>query len=180
MGAARRLGPAGVTLQLALALSGARLWGNAAGAQPRPPPIAGSAAPRCGSRQFVAPNSTGGVATCCAPPPARQRRRGPRAHEGRTIVVRHGDAHVQAISSLCDAIQPGGAAMHSESEETRPAHAEAIVVVDGWGHTAWLLTAERCQRHFGSPARLAILNGSSCTVAEVLDSGFDNCASRSP
>ena len=40
MGAAGCVGPAGVTLQFAIAQSGARLWGNAAGARPRPPPIA--------------------------------------------------------------------------------------------------------------------------------------------
>jgi hypothetical protein len=44
MGAAGRVGSAGVTLRLAIAQCGARLWGNAAGARPRSPPSAGSAA----------------------------------------------------------------------------------------------------------------------------------------
>ena len=91
------------------------------------------------------------------------------------IALRH-DTLAQTINPLCDAIQPTGPVLVSDFEETRPAHADAIVVVDGWGHTSLLRTAERCQSYFGSPALLAILNDSSCTVAEVLDSGFDYCA----
>ena len=55
MGAAECVGPAGVTMQFAIAQSGARLWGDAAGAQPRPPPIASSASPhhRLGGRARV-------------------------------------------------------------------------------------------------------------------------------
>jgi len=46
MGAAGCVGPAGVTLQLALGQSGARFFGGVAGAQPRPPPNAGPATPQ--------------------------------------------------------------------------------------------------------------------------------------
>ncbi len=46
MGAPGCVGPAGVTLQLALAPSGVRLRGAGAGAQPRPPPSAGLATPQ--------------------------------------------------------------------------------------------------------------------------------------
>ena len=92
------------------------------------------------------------------------------------IVLRHGDQLAQTISPLCAAIQPIGAVLLSDFEDTRPPHADAVIALDGWGHTSLLRTAERCQRHFGSAALLAILNDSSCTVSEVLDSGFDYCA----
>ena len=75
VGAAGRVGPAGVTLRFAIAQSGARLWGDAAGAQPLPPPTAGSVAPHavreregwqrrwdsCGERQF---SGEGGIQSC--------------------------------------------------------------------------------------------------------------------
>jgi len=72
MGATGRVGPAGVTLHIALAQSGARLSGSAAGAQPRPPPIASPAAPRYlgrarGSQRVGTP--PGGV--CALGPPLR-------------------------------------------------------------------------------------------------------------
>ena len=92
------------------------------------------------------------------------------------IALRHGDTHAQTISPLLDALQPTGAVLVSNVEETLPPHADGIVVVDGWGHTSLVRCAERCQRHFGSPVLLAILNESSCGIAEVLDSGFDYCA----
>lgn len=83
---------------------------------------------------------------------------------------------VEIVAQIQDAVQRIGSVVISDFEDARPRHAEAIVVVDGWGSTLLLRTAEHCQRYFESAVLLAIMNESSCTVSEVLDSGFDHCA----
>lgn len=92
------------------------------------------------------------------------------------IASQRGDSHASVVSPLREASQKIGSVLTSDSEDARPERTDAVVVVDGWGSVSLLRTAEHCQRRFGSPVLLAILNESSSTVAEVLDSGFDSCA----
>jgi len=91
------------------------------------------------------------------------------------IALPHDYGRPQLVRSLCKALDGVGPAVISEVEGDRLGRTSVVIVVDGWGRTPLLQAAAPCKRHFGSPALLAILSRESCTVAEVLDAGFDDC-----
>lgn len=92
-----------------------------------------------------------------------------------TIAFPHGATPEPIIEPLLDALVPVGSLTMSASDDSRPARADALIVVDGWGTTALVRVPEYCQRYYGAPPLLAILHESPHSVREVLDSGFDYC-----